>query len=1046
MSKVVKHVFKPSTIIAGITGFFTGGPLGAAVAVAGSAYQQSQYEKQKQAGQRQVEQMADQQKGFELSVDGEPISLPIVYGRVALGGVRTSFKTSNDYTHSADANQSFKNGLTTNVSGEKNEFLYYQQALCQGGIEGVVAIDVSDIPYDDSQYDHGLRIDVNTNGGVMDLGTDNGFSSTDRFTDVTYATAVFRLNRDDPQFNGIPTCKFYVKGQKVENIDQNGNKVGKYFTENPAYILYDYLTEDYGLGLSDDLIDLASFGKAAFAINQNLQTSVDWYGKVNNDNNSSVVLYECNLVIDRAQPVRSNIQAILQTMGQADLIWSDGKYKLKFEYPSTQEELDAVVVKTFTDDDIIRDNVSIVYVGALNKFNQATINFNNSFEDFTKDTIVWPENGSSTLATYLEEDNNLPLSTSISVLGITNPYHARHRAWQTVIDSRQSKVYTFTATSDAFLLEPGDFIKINSTLNDINNQYAKVIEIKVNEDSTVKVTAKQFFYQNNVSPFTTNFAAPVTRTPADFTVAAPTNLQYFNDSDFGGAYGSDVSGVLSWDASDDVAVSRYGVFVDGAFAAPVFLGYTANTIFEIPPLSLNPLLGGATTVDFKVFAETATGRRSAQVSLNNQTVDPSDSTTLQFNAPSGADAAFDTSGTLTWSNFDAKIKTFVVQYRASGDSDFIDLGTTAFKKFVLPVLKDDDYDFSVYGLTGSGRPTSRTTITNQTIGLGLVSNIAFLGQGSSQVGFGSSGKITWDEPAEISTINRYIVELAVSGTTDWVKVGDSLVTEFELPSIAEGIYDIGVTSVTATGKLSTRVTLDDQEIEPANVTANNALLTLFKRTTTDSTPATPTNTFSYIFSPPSLSDSTGNGWTLEYPSNIFGTYLWSIQQAVTSFNDSVPVNNDSFSTPVIILNDGTTGENGDRGAGRWTYRVGTSLLDSPSQATLDGYMLSASGYTPIDGDQLWLYSSPNPETYTPDDQQVWLFEDPDWNRIEEVILGDLLVEGTISTDKLRVGDVISTGNITIQTSPTGERVFMDSTGMSVFDASDNLRVKIGLIS
>jgi hypothetical protein len=204
-------------------------------------------------------------------------------------------------------------------------------------------------PFKDS-----VRIHVFREGGTADpLVTENDSRrGTALFTGCSYATGVYYLNRDDPQFGGgtTPDTQFYVEGllsySVVKTIDVYSLSASKDYSNNPARCLLDYLTNtEYGRGLSLSQIDLKSFYVAQEICNQIVVTNVPsegafWQGKSLVLGTHDVRLYECNITLDSAAPIRDNITAILATMNDAKLVWSDGKYKLTLAYPAILPTLD----------------------------------------------------------------------------------------------------------------------------------------------------------------------------------------------------------------------------------------------------------------------------------------------------------------------------------------------------------------------------------------------------------------------------------------------------------------------------------------------------------------------------------------------------------------------------------------------------------------------------------------------------------------------------------------------------------------------------------
>ena len=442
-----------------------------------------------QAAKKQDKAKVDNQdyrKGFETVVEGRPDYLPIAYGRALVGGVRVYHNTANSYKYIAPdtsleldgtttyktfqtGNKSAAGGsytvstynsaggidkisktiaaityttLSADVTGKKNEFLFFQQALCQGAIN-----DIKDIIIDDSRYindssfgmqtkgafdnydisNAGMRVDINKVGGKANsLFTANFKEREDAtFKDIAYASVVVRLDRDDPQFNGVPNIQFLVEGKKIYSIVRTGT-VGAYtyslsptktYSNNPSLCLLDYLTDKVsGKGIELTSVDLASFYNAWNTCNQLLQITpaisaighpafgtngnnkVATGGKFYFPSGSSVVygsrdlpLYECNLLVDTKRPIRDNIEDILSTMGDARLVWSAGQYKLNLVYPANTTDLAAASVTTITDDDLVLDqNIEIKYPSASDKLNYCTIKFHNEHENFKEDSISWP--------------------------------------------------------------------------------------------------------------------------------------------------------------------------------------------------------------------------------------------------------------------------------------------------------------------------------------------------------------------------------------------------------------------------------------------------------------------------------------------------------------------------------------------------------------------------------------------------------------------------------------------------------------------------------
>jgi hypothetical protein len=460
---------------------------------------------------------AEARKGYEMVVDGKPDSLPVVYGRAKVGGIRVFNDTSSEF-HMAGPNSNktwasgsgadyelysqnvqakemtpegtvdltkvvrdrdgvplknadgsyqyivvdyiYSNASVNNlnqldvshIKGHRNQFLFFQQALCVGEIYDIVDVIIDDSRYIDdpalgtygsvpasnfytadedpskTRWDDkdaprsAFRIDMH----YKIAPNNRGFNCADEtiaknfpnrakatFTGLTYISAVFRLDRDDPQFTSVPTLQFLVKGKLIHYLTPTYQlSTDKVYSNNPALCLLDYLlSADYGAGVDFDTeVDAQSFYKAATVCSTIVQKNVAVGGKIwkPTDRSSSatsrdLALYECNMMIDTKKSVRDNIEAILATMADARLIWAGGKYKLSLQYPNfrdatTNTFTSAVggnewiqVATTITDNDLVLDqDVEVTWPSASERLNHCIVKFHNEAEDFKEDSVSWP--------------------------------------------------------------------------------------------------------------------------------------------------------------------------------------------------------------------------------------------------------------------------------------------------------------------------------------------------------------------------------------------------------------------------------------------------------------------------------------------------------------------------------------------------------------------------------------------------------------------------------------------------------------------------------
>jgi hypothetical protein len=543
------------------------------------------------------------------------------YANVTTTVYRVSRSKSTSYQYFFDDNLT-----NTGIDGDDREFLFLQQAICYGGISEIVDVEVNEKPWDKKEYKFGQRIHVYLDGNAADpMATANLIGAENNvFTNTAYASCAFRLNREDYNYaSGVPNVSFYVKGLKVFGILESGGEYSlsesKTYSNNPALCLLDYLiSPTYGLGVGLSNIDLKSFYDSAATCGAIEMTDQAIGGKVNGvrpskegDTEETALMdvsrNACNLVLDSGDTVRSNIERLLETMTNAELVWSSGSYKLITPYPKTSVEEDALIVDTFENADIIRNEVSVTWPSTQDRYNQVTVRFRNESENFGEDSVTWPPNYSEVHDQYLSEDASRPSTFEYFAAGITDKYRALTRAEQITRSSRRSAVVKLTVVPRGMLLEPGDLIRIRDTVtgfHDATNFPAgetfKVESVKVNEDLTVALQVVAFSHHDLAWNVDDDIGYSLL---LDYTyeVGAPSSVTFS-----GGAASllGTTSGVLSWTAPSDIYAFEYQVEVKPTSATEwQALGTTRATQFSVQGLSPG-------TYNFGVRTRTGTGRLS----------------------------------------------------------------------------------------------------------------------------------------------------------------------------------------------------------------------------------------------------------------------------------------------------------------------------------------------------------------------------------------------------------------------------------------------------
>jgi len=548
--------------------------------------------------QRRMAAMQDAQKGFEFTTEGESAPVPVVYGRNLIGGSRVYHKTSGNYNHAGIGSNAkeFVKSLTSSQDAGKNDFLFFQQVLAHGEISAVHEMVIDDARFfSNSDFDPGLRANVYLAGNQADPMMTANFSerSTATFTDLAYASICLKLNRDEPQFNGgVPQIQFMIDGLKVNTIIRTGAEgsysyslsTSKSYSNNPAYCLLDYLlSSKYGRGISVNQIDLASFYNAAQVCNTIVRSNVELQGNIwkpsdgsRNIINRNLPLYECNITLDTTVAVRDNITSLLETMKGAELLWSSGKYKLLLQYPASNNDIQ--LAGTITDDDLLRDTISIKWPSASERLNYVTVKYKNEAVNFKEDTVSWPPKTGTVFTTFRNEDNGVPLESEFFEPGIKDYYHALSKAEERVRRSRYSVIYSFTTRIKGAVYEPGDIIRLESTILDIPYEYLQIQSIKFNEDYTASIEAVRF--DSQMLAWNVDDNEPSKVIPSySFTLSPPTNLSYLP---YTGSASNYAYGILQWIPPEDDSANSYLIeYKKSSDALYTQIGETTGISFEI---------------------------------------------------------------------------------------------------------------------------------------------------------------------------------------------------------------------------------------------------------------------------------------------------------------------------------------------------------------------------------------------------------------------------------------------------------------------------------
>ncbi len=205
-------------------------------------------------------------------------------------------------------------------------------------------------------------------------------------------TAYIGLRYSAEQFPNIPQRKYFIRGIKVRiptgvTIDTadtgriiypsgyvfaaitgtRNQSAGKFWTSDPAWILYALLTEDYGLNIEDTKIDKASFYAASLYCSA--------FG------NSGKPRYSFNGVIKTRKKALEIIREVAALM-RATLYYKNGSLKIALDKPET------VVSYLFTNANVIDGIFNYSGTEKDKKFTQVNVSyFNNDIQELDQVSI-----------------------------------------------------------------------------------------------------------------------------------------------------------------------------------------------------------------------------------------------------------------------------------------------------------------------------------------------------------------------------------------------------------------------------------------------------------------------------------------------------------------------------------------------------------------------------------------------------------------------------------------------------------------------------------
>ena len=259
-----------------------------------------------------------------------------------------------------------------------------------------------------------------------------------------------------------------ARGKKVR-VYSSETEYAVQYSENPVWILFDFLTayNGLGLGLNDDsvlndeavleLFDMQSFIESASYCDELVSyTTLDKDGKSVTETQAR---FTFNMVFDVQTSVRTLLDEIYRSC-RGGLFFKNGLLQCKIDKPETvskvfkAEDISNEVFKTVPNEEHY-DILKAVYISQKHEWQKV-----------------------EAFAELEERRSGVPVEYSVDIYSCTNFHQASRLAWY-YLNSKSLQPYfgSFDTDFRAFDLEVGDVIKFDSVLMGLNGYKVKVTQI-----------------------------------------------------------------------------------------------------------------------------------------------------------------------------------------------------------------------------------------------------------------------------------------------------------------------------------------------------------------------------------------------------------------------------------------------------------------------------------------------------------------------------------------------------------------------------------------
>lgn len=463
-----------------------------------------------------VSQASAANEGILLNKTGTVHNIPVVYGQRKVGGTVVFMSTD----------------------GSRNENLYMAIVLSEGRVQSIDPdlIFIDGVVQSDSRF-LGLKTiqamfgeDAQTASPVLTPAP--GWDSDHRLRGISYLACKFTMpevttqeQADKMPWQGMPQIQAIIKGKMIASAATAGvsdyetetNVLSNVASSNPADVILDYLRNPrYGVGLSNDRIDFASFAAARNIYNT----------RVTYADGGSGYLHQINAVINTGDSLLNNVKKLLVHCRSA-LPYVQGKFKLiPLDSGSTTSPVDPTPTPVFDiEPEHIVDGVGLIDQGVRNQANQVRVAYidpnaggDTKGEDWSVNEVIYPTVDSARDKEMLAEDGNKRIIREYNLEYCTNSSQAAYHAKLMCENERRIKTLSVTCTPELHEVEVGDIVRLYYPRLGINYAYYRVMGHEIKPDYSVELALREH------QPATYSF------TPGDSTLGTKKQRQYQGDT------------------------------------------------------------------------------------------------------------------------------------------------------------------------------------------------------------------------------------------------------------------------------------------------------------------------------------------------------------------------------------------------------------------------------------------------------------------------------------------------------------------------------------